>query len=142
MTQSDKDFITRVQVAQLVTSDPYADDFYAQVYTSIKQQRNASEINLLKLGSAGASQGHSNQRGPHRRENAIQRMQAQVERLVNNMKSRELSKETGGKIKTKGEIRLTRLSPAWPSSKRSWQDLWQKLQGCSTTATASCYSLS
>lgn len=98
MTQSDKDFITRVQVAQLVTSDPYADDFYAQVYASIKQQRNASEINLLKLGSAGASsQGHSNQRGPHRRENAIQRMQAQVERLVNNMKSRELSKEAGGK---------------------------------------------
>lgn len=96
MTQSDKDFITRVQVAQLVTSDPYADDFYAQVYASIKQQRNASEINLLKLGSAGASaQGNPNQRGPHRRENAIQRMQAQVERLVNNMKSRELSKEAG-----------------------------------------------
>jgi DNA topoisomerase 2-associated protein PAT1 len=101
MTQSDKDFITRVQVAQLVTSDPYADDFYAQVYASIKQQRTASGVSLLKLGNSGASQGNFNQRGPHRRENAIQRMQAQVERLVNNMKNRELSKETGG---TKGQL--------------------------------------
>jgi DNA topoisomerase 2-associated protein PAT1 len=33
MTQSDKDFITtRIQASQQVTQDPYADDFYAQVY--------------------------------------------------------------------------------------------------------------
>ncbi|KZP16638.1 hypothetical protein FIBSPDRAFT_894912 [Athelia psychrophila] len=29
------DFITRIQVSQLVTQDPYADDFYAQVYGAI-----------------------------------------------------------------------------------------------------------
>ncbi|CCA69543.1 hypothetical protein PIIN_03482 [Serendipita indica DSM 11827] len=88
MTQSDKDFITRVQVAQLVTSDPYADDFYAQVYASIRQQRIASENQVLK----GAPR-QGGQRGPHRRENAIQRMQAHVERIVSHMKSREQSKE-------------------------------------------------
>lgn len=90
MTQSDKDFITRVQVAQLVTSDPYADDFYAQVYTSIRQRRGSMDGNAGKPGPPAAGQGH---RGPHRRENAMQRMQAQVERMVNNMKNRELSKE-------------------------------------------------
>ena len=84
MTQSDKDFITRVQVAQLVTSDPYADDFYAQVYASIRQQRITSENQVLK---GATNQGA--QRGPHRRENAIQRMQAHVERIVTHMKSKE-----------------------------------------------------
>jgi DNA topoisomerase 2-associated protein PAT1 len=92
MTQSDKDFITRVQVAQLVTSDPYADDFYAQVYASIRLQRNSVDSNTGKPGNSAPTGG----RGPHRRENAIQRMQAQVERLVNNMKNRELSKENSG----------------------------------------------
>jgi DNA topoisomerase 2-associated protein PAT1 len=90
MTQSDKDFITRVQVAQLVTSDPYAEDFYAQVYASIRQQRSSVDSNTGKAAPTGGG------RGPHRRENAIQRMQAQVERLVNNMKNRELSKENSG----------------------------------------------
>jgi DNA topoisomerase 2-associated protein PAT1 len=93
MTQSDKDFITRVQVAQLVTSDPYAEDFYAQVYASIRQQRNSVDSNTSKAGNGAPTGGG---RGPHRRENAIQRMQAQVERLVNNMKNRELSKENSG----------------------------------------------
>jgi len=125
MTQSDKDFITRVQVAQLVTSDPYADDFYAQVYASIKQQRSASEINLLKLGNAGASQGSSNQRGPHRRENAIQRMQAQVERLVNNMKNRELSREAGGMnvLDWLFYICLIATSSSWAFAERSRKDI-------------------
>ncbi|PVG02026.1 hypothetical protein CPB86DRAFT_805070 [Serendipita vermifera] len=92
MTQSDKDFITRVQVAQLVTSDPYADDFYAQVFASIREQRLTANG-----GAPGNVPGHgrTQSRAPHRRENAIQRMQAQVERLVNNMKNRELSKESG-----------------------------------------------
>jgi DNA topoisomerase 2-associated protein PAT1 len=94
MTQSDKDFITRVQVAQLVTSDPYADDFYAQVFASIREQRVAA--NGVAAGNVSA-QGRTHSRAPHRRENAIQRMQAQVERLVNNMKNRELSKESGSK---------------------------------------------
>lgn len=95
MTQSDKDFITRVQLSQLVTSDPYADDFYAQVYASVRLQRNA-DANVLKVGEGGLALGPSESRGPRRRENAIQRMQAQVERLVNNAKSREQQKENAG----------------------------------------------
>lgn len=93
MTQSDKDFITRVQVAQLVTSDPYAEDFYAQVYASIRQQRNSVDGDGGKVAHGPSTGGGGR---PHRRENAMQRMQAQVERLVNNMKNRELNKENAG----------------------------------------------
>ena len=54
MTQSDKDFITRIQVSQLVTSDPYTEDFYAQVYGSLLRSRmgvGANEERVLKFGS-------------------------------------------------------------------------------------------
>jgi len=93
MTQSDKDFITRVQVAQLVTSDPYSDDFYAQVITSLRAQK---KDNLLKLATGdGLALGPPGQRAP-RRENAMQKMQAQVERLVSAAKNRENAKNAEG----------------------------------------------
>ncbi|KAG6374835.1 topoisomerase II-associated protein PAT1 [Boletus reticuloceps] len=57
MTQSDKDFITRIQVSQLVTQDPYAEDFYAQVYGAILRSRmgqpGADSERVLKFGSGG-----------------------------------------------------------------------------------------
>ncbi|CAE6481940.1 unnamed protein product [Rhizoctonia solani] len=73
MSQSDKDFITRIQVSQLVTQDP-SEDFYANL-----------------LGSSGIAAAASHTRG-RRRENALQKMAAQVERIVNNAKARELEK--------------------------------------------------
>ncbi|THG94284.1 hypothetical protein EW026_g7159 [Hermanssonia centrifuga] len=74
MTQSDKDFITRIQVSQLVTQDPYADDFYAQFGSG----------GGVGLGLAQVKGG--------RRQNAMQRMEAQVERLVTNSRLREKEK--------------------------------------------------
>ncbi|CAE6441048.1 hypothetical protein ACGC1H_003663 [Rhizoctonia solani] len=73
MSQSDKDFITRIQVSQLVTQDP-SEDFYAH-----------------SLGSSGIAAAASHTRG-RRRENALQKMATQVERIVNNAKARELEK--------------------------------------------------
>ncbi|KAG8764107.1 hypothetical protein FRC11_005517 [Ceratobasidium sp. 423] len=73
MSQSDKDFITRIQVSQLVTQDP-SEDFYAN-----------------SLGSSGIAAAASHTRG-RRRENALQKMATQVERIVNNAKARELEK--------------------------------------------------
>ncbi|CAE7054301.1 unnamed protein product [Rhizoctonia solani] len=75
MSQSDKDFITRIQVSQLVTQDP-SEDFYASL-----------------LGSSGIAAAASHTRG-RRRENALQKMATQVERIVNNAKARELEKGT------------------------------------------------
>ncbi|CAE6425868.1 unnamed protein product [Rhizoctonia solani] len=75
MSQSDKDFITRIQVSQLVTLDP-SEDFYAN-----------------SLGSSGIAAAASHTRG-RRRENALAKMATQVERIVNNAKARELEKGT------------------------------------------------
>lgn len=95
MTQSDKDFITRIQVSQLVTQDPYADDFYAQVYGAVMRSRmglNAPEA-LLKFSSGGGvGLGLAQVKGGGRRPSAMQRMEAQVERIVNNARLREKEK--------------------------------------------------
>ncbi|KAI0741955.1 topoisomerase II-associated protein PAT1 [Daedaleopsis nitida] len=95
MTQSDKDFITRIQVSQLVTQDPYADDFYAQVYGAIIRSRMGiatSEDRVLRFGSGGGVGLGMGQKQPGRRQNAMQRMEAQVERIVNNARVREKEK--------------------------------------------------
>ncbi|KAF5361759.1 hypothetical protein D9756_002510 [Leucocoprinus leucothites] len=94
MTQSDKDFITRIQVSQLVTQDPYADDFYAQVYGAILRSRMGlqSDERVLKFGSGGGvGLGLTSQKG-YRRPSAMQRMEQQVERIVSNARKREEEK--------------------------------------------------
>ncbi|RDX54229.1 hypothetical protein OH76DRAFT_1398553 [Lentinus brumalis] len=95
MTQSDKDFITRIQVSQLVTQDPYADDFYAQVYGAILRSRMGiatSEDRVLRFGSGGGVGLGLAQKVHGRRQGAMQRMEAQVERIVNNARLREKEK--------------------------------------------------
>ncbi|EMD39049.1 hypothetical protein CERSUDRAFT_133820 [Gelatoporia subvermispora B] len=95
MTQSDKDFITRIQVSQLVTQDPYADDFYAQVYSALLRSRlgvQPEDERVLKFGSAGGVGLGFGQKGPGRRQTAMQRMEAQVERIVQNARLREKEK--------------------------------------------------
>lgn len=99
MTQSDKDFITRIQVSQLVTQDPYAEDYYAQVFTShVRSRMGASqhEEHVLKFGSSGGVGIGLNQKPGGRRANALQKMEAQVERIVQNARLRE--KEKGCKL--------------------------------------------
>lgn len=95
MTQSDKDFITRIQVSQLVTQDPYAEDFYAQVFGAINQSRigaaqRGHQKGVLSFGDSGGIGIIQNQdRRSGRRESALSRMQTQIERIVNNAKKRE-----------------------------------------------------
>ncbi|TFK25645.1 hypothetical protein FA15DRAFT_341353 [Coprinopsis marcescibilis] len=95
MTQSDKDFITRIQVSQLVTQDPYADDFYAQVYGAILRSRlglQALDERVLKFGSGGGVGLGLAPKGGGRRPSAMQRMEQQVERIVLNARKREEEK--------------------------------------------------
>jgi DNA topoisomerase 2-associated protein PAT1 len=95
MTQSDKDFITRIQVSQLVTQDPYAEDFYAQVYGAITRSRlglQSQDERVLKFGSSGGVGLGAPQKSSGRRPNAMQRMEAQVERIVSNARIREKEK--------------------------------------------------
>ncbi|KAI6122319.1 topoisomerase II-associated protein PAT1 [Pisolithus croceorrhizus] len=95
MTQSDKDFITRIQVSQLVTQDPYADDFYAQVYGAILRSRmglQSGDERVLNFGSSGGVGLGLGQRVPGRRQSAMQKMESQVERIVSNARLREKEK--------------------------------------------------
>ncbi|EPQ56435.1 hypothetical protein GLOTRDRAFT_138166 [Gloeophyllum trabeum ATCC 11539] len=96
MTQSDKDFITRIQVSQLVTQDPYLEDFYAQVYAQLVRARTGlrqEEQRVLTFDSGvGVGLGMPGQRPSGRKHSAVQRMEAQVERIVNNARQREKEK--------------------------------------------------
>jgi DNA topoisomerase 2-associated protein PAT1 len=94
MTQSDKDFITRIQVSQLVTQDPYADDYYAQVFASLRSRMgvNPGEDHIVKFGKTGGVGMGLAQKGSGRRANALQKMEAQVERIVRNARLREKEK--------------------------------------------------
>lgn len=115
MSNSDKDFITRIQVSQLVTDDPYADDFYFHIMAAIKQSRlnvqrqsemliNGQNQNQNSNGGNMQSQqgqqqggqrmngnGNGNNRRPTRRENAMNKMAQNVQRLVDSAKSRNKS---------------------------------------------------
>ena len=114
MTQGDKDFITRIQVSQLVNTagpkgeyDPYIDDFYFVVMQSLKasrvQQAQAQAHGGTRPGPDGAvpsqiiqnnrqrQQIKNSQMGDKRmtrRENAMNRMAQQVQRLVDDAKKK------------------------------------------------------
>ena len=114
MTQSDKDFITRIQVSQLVTQDPYADDFYAQVYGAILRSRMGiatSEDRVLRFGSGGGVGLGLGQKIPAgRRQSALQRMEAQVERIVSNARLREKEKACACDYLSPQYCRLTNVA--------------------------------
>ncbi|KAG0288331.1 hypothetical protein BGZ98_004298, partial [Dissophora globulifera] len=83
MTQSDKDFINRIQISQLVTDDPYADDFYCQVYTALRNRH------LQQMGIPGNSMDSGSGSNDGRRRGNVrteQRMQQQVQRIVSDAK--------------------------------------------------------
>jgi DNA topoisomerase 2-associated protein PAT1 len=79
MTQGDKEYVHKVQIAQLVHQDPSADDFYCRMYTAVRGRAAATapEIASRDRGS-----------GRNRRETGIQRMQQQIQRIVNDAKKR------------------------------------------------------
>ncbi|KAI9256216.1 topoisomerase II-associated protein PAT1-domain-containing protein [Sporodiniella umbellata] len=78
MNQHDKDVVNRIQLSQLASGDPYADDFYYQVYTSLRQRAGlfTTQINT------------NERRGGRRDDNMMQRMQQQLQRIVNDAKRR------------------------------------------------------
>lgn len=86
MTQHDKDVVNRIQLSQLASGDPYADDFYYQVYSSLRQRAG------LPLQSAAHNGGNNTTEGGRgrgrREENMMQRMQQQLQRIVNDAKRR------------------------------------------------------
>ncbi|ORX43994.1 hypothetical protein DM01DRAFT_1340550 [Hesseltinella vesiculosa] len=77
MTQYDKDLVQRIQLHQLASGDPYADDFYYQVYSS------------LRMRASGTKPAEGGRGRDSRRDNSMMaRMNQQVQRIVNDAKRR------------------------------------------------------
>jgi DNA topoisomerase 2-associated protein PAT1 len=119
MSQSDKDFITRIQVSQLVNTlgpdgshDPYADDFYYQVFQAIRHSRSGAATEQHQRqqpnlsGSEGAAPVADGTQKPERRltrrENAMLRMAQQVQRIVQDAKKRPKSNQGEQLVSVKG----------------------------------------
>lgn len=96
MTQYDKDLIARIQISQLVTDDPYKDDFYYQVYTAIRSRLGLPPTGGPPLNNMGrpeidakASDTGNRSGGKGRAEGGMLRMQQQVQRIVHNNQQRK-----------------------------------------------------
>lgn len=97
MTGGDKEFITRIQLSQLVTPDPYSSDFYAQVFTQVARAKAAAAgvpvagPTVVQVGSdgRGLSVNTLGRSGQRIRESAMQRMTMQVKRIVENANARK-----------------------------------------------------
>lgn len=93
MNPKDKDFVTRFQLSQIVTEDPYNEDFYAQVFkvihpkainNSLDQDTQHNSIAQAYLEQSGHRLG-----GRYKRADvALQRMQQQVQKAVTVAKER------------------------------------------------------
>lgn len=81
MSQWDKNFIMRIQLQQLVTEDPYNEDFYYQVHSAI-QARNNPQQPLNAIAKTYLFQRGQRNNGRFRRDNPLQRMQQQVQQAV------------------------------------------------------------
>ncbi|ODV86930.1 hypothetical protein CANARDRAFT_6497 [[Candida] arabinofermentans NRRL YB-2248] len=87
MNPRDKDFVTRFQLSQIVTDDPYNEDFYCQVYKVLNSsihENNMSSIAQKYLDQSGHRLGGRSKRA----DVALQRMQQQVSKAVTVAKER------------------------------------------------------
>lgn len=97
MSVSDKEFITRIQISQILPNDPYADDFYAHIYFALHP--NMAGFNPGMMGAApqqpqrqqpptGPAKGRKGVQRMNAQQKAMLRMQQQVARLVADRKTR------------------------------------------------------
>lgn len=100
MGSSDKDFITRIQLSQLATADPYTSDFYAQVFTVINKNRHPGPIpeeqdgpTVVKVGQgAGLGVGGpAGNRFGQMGNKTMQKLSSQVKKLVEQRNNRRMS---------------------------------------------------
>ena len=95
MTPRDKDFVSRVQLSQIVTDDPYIDDFYFQVHRLLKTGNAEVDNNSVAQSYLDLS-GHRLGGRDQRAEVALQRMQQQVQKAVSYVKERAKNHPANG----------------------------------------------
>lgn len=94
MNPKDKDFVTRFQLSQIVTEDPYNEDFYAQVFKVVHPKVNSNPMQQNTQQHNSIAQAYLEQSGHRlggrykRADVALQRMQQQVQKAVTVAKER------------------------------------------------------
>ena len=82
MSQWDKNFIMKIQLQQMVTEDPYNEDFYYQVHSAITQRNNPHQPLNALAQTYLYQRGQRSSGGRFRRVDPLQRMQQQVQQAV------------------------------------------------------------
>lgn len=85
MSSWDKNFITKIQLQQMVTEDPYNEDFYYQVHSAIQARNNPQQPLNSFARTYLFQRGQRNGRF-RKHDNPMQRMQQQVEQAIANAK--------------------------------------------------------
>ncbi|CAK7902274.1 DNA topoisomerase 2-associated protein Pat1p [[Candida] anglica] len=94
MNPRDKDYVTRFQLSQIVTEDPYNEDFYAQVFKVIHPKANSTHLQEHAQQHNSIAQAYLEQSGHrlggryNKADLALQRMQQQVQKAVTVAKER------------------------------------------------------
>ncbi|KAJ3020018.1 hypothetical protein HKX48_001433 [Thoreauomyces humboldtii] len=108
MNQYEKELIAKIQISQLVTDNPYRDDFYYIVYTSLTAANEQNAEDPAKAAKAGLNWQQSllmdqtRGNGP----NVTGRMQQQMQRLIEGRKS----KPKGDSLSLEGALGKISLS--------------------------------
>lgn len=103
MNPRDKDFVTRFQLSQIVTDDPYNEDFYCQVYKVLNSNGGDNSTNSIARKYLEQSGHRLGGRGK-RADVALQRMQQQVSKAVSVAKERGERKGTLSKEGALGAV--------------------------------------
>lgn len=85
MSSWDKNFITKIQLQQMVTEDPYNEDFYYQVHSAIQARNNPQQPLNSFARTYLFQRGQRNGRF-RKHDNPMQRMQQQVQQAIANAK--------------------------------------------------------
>jgi len=135
MGSSDKDFITRIQLSQLASADPYASDFYAQVFSALKRSRMAaangegSTVVQVAPGFGLGAAGPAGNRFGKMGSNTMQKLSTQVKKLVENRTAHQKVMGPGAQTRSYtysyADVRSRSARGSWSRQSRPWS--------CSTT---------
>ncbi len=86
MHQWEKEFIAKIQISQLVSEDPYKNDFYYQIYTSL-----STSSSQKPEGTKETEDTVINKRGGRQRQRnmtSAAKMQQQMQKLIERRKQK------------------------------------------------------
>ena len=96
MRKHEKELIAKIQISQLVTDDPLADDFYFQMKSLRKKEQEllegATPSATTPLGSGGGSSGKSKKKGAKWQISAGQLVQGKTGAALSNQMQQQMKR--------------------------------------------------